>query len=277
MYIASAVIESVAEGIERVVISTIPNEKKEIITNDGTTIYLGYNIPLAEGILKAASKDIIPVKFYVGAERKQTEFVLKSYVFNTDERFYNKHRHNHVLYREKLLPLSSVYIYEQRCRCFSCYDKYGFGSIENICGIIPLAQNREKTIEMDMQKCKHCGKIFVDRVSLSLYERKYGKLALIKKELAYWNDDECESEYEYAPDSILSRNGYKPSLPTSKRFDIISNLIESGINKTEIKDHLAYLIKFHGKRCYKALPVWQKDLEYVNNYTIKSQDKICFK
>lgn len=243
------------------------------LKNTNDVFYVSIERPIAKAILQAAACERIPIPF----ECNKVNYQMIRYSYNKFERIYNEHRKNHVSGYEKRIPTSEIYVYSQRCRCFSCYEEYGFDSIISICAGIPLADKRKVLVDIDLQKCTRCGKYFIDGQSLEQYEKQYGKLQ-IYRHMVYDYDlhVHCGDEVLYNSDSILSRNGYSTKLDKGTRRMILIRMMRNGINKAEIKDKLSEFISFRGKRFPNASVIWQDDLRFVNDYNLDRENRVEF-
>ena len=274
MYISRATCISKEFGKTEYVICTENNDElKSNYQSDSVVLFVHLERPIADEILKAASLERVPVHFSCN----DIDYQLISYHTNRFERYYNKYRKNHVEAYEKRLSSTIIHVYSQRCRCVRCYAKYGFDSIISICGGIPLAKDKSRKVDVDVQKCTRCNSYFIEAQSLREYEKKYGGL-LVQKEFITGNEvyhDETDTWY-YNSDSILSRNGYSTKLDQRTRRAVLANMMETGVAKAEIKDKLSEFIYFRGERCPNAKVIWQSDLFFVNNYNIENQSKTEF-
>lgn len=270
MFIARAVCESDEFGTEHFVICT-DDESETKPTNDCNTFNIKYTRPIVDSIMAIAATKNLPASFDCNGIKRS----LVRYSINDEERYYNKYRTNHVSGKLSIRPLSEIYVYSQRCRCAKCYSEFGFDSIENYCGEIPLV-NRKK-IQIDLQKCKHCNSIFIDEQSLRIYERKYGPLNLRKHRITGNEYVKDPNNIMFNTDSILSRNGYSTKKSESERKAILVGMMESGIKKAEIKDKLSEFIYFRSERNPNASVIWQHDLEFVNSFELELQDTIVFR
>ena len=175
-------------------------ETEELFASEGnnTHYFMKYDRPLADTILRTATQKDLPAELTCNG----VEYTLTRYrVINNEERIYNSYRKNHINEITELHPSSEIYVYTQRCRCVKCYSQYGFDSIINICGYVPLCANRAKSVPIDMQKCTRCLKFFIDIQSLQQYESMYGKLDIIRS-IITGNEAENKDEFSgsFAPD-----------------------------------------------------------------------------
>lgn len=275
MFFANARCESREYGI--VTIAICSDYETEQLWEDTSTnqfYRLCCKRPIAQEIMKAAALDVLPVGFTCN----EVYYTLISYNHRPEERFYNEYRKNHVVRKERLARNSDIYVYLERCRCTSCYFQWGFDSIENVCGLVQTRSGPMKTVEIDVQHCRQCGKYFVDMSSLKNYEKKYGLLR-ISKHYITGNEEELgtRDSYTYKENTVLSRNGYSTQLLSYERRNILSNLIVSGkSSKAEIKDILTRFISQRGKRNPNACAAWESDLEFVNDFDIQNQDVVRF-
>lgn len=219
---------------------------------DAVVAKVGLNTPIAQEIMKAAAQEVLPIDFTCN----DVKYTLVSYTFNSNERYYNTYRKNHVSEKHNLINKRNiiVYVYSDRCRCTSCfkeYNYYSFDRIQNVCAVVALRAEPKKSVEIDLQHCTRCGKHFIDKQSLALYRKKYGELAI--RTLTAPSDDlfarDGSDGIEFNPDTVLSRNGYSTSLSVPERLRILDQMLESGVAKAEIKDVLTRFIFQRGERC----------------------------
>ena len=272
MYIANATLKSVY-GTTRVRICTEPCEESLENKDDCTICCREPRRPLVDEILKAAAKGVLPIKFSLNDD----EYELIKYSKNEMERQYNVYAKNHVVREEKISTRSieHFYVYADRRRCTSCYSKYGFDSIINICAIVALYDIRSKSVRIDASQCTHCGKFFIDAESLDAYERRYGLLYIYKRHIT-GNEEEHWNESKYSQDSILSRNGYSTKLDKVERHRILRDMIGNGINKSEIIDTLTRFSKRKGDQFEEARWIWKADLEYISDFNLDKQEIVKF-
>ena len=248
------------------------NELRKVIGNV-TYLFAKHDTPLADALMKAAASEKLPTHFHV----LSTEYELTEYEAAVAERMFNKYRKNKVDAIETIAPASTIILYDRICRCPKCFRHSKYDSIINICGYIPLKNERKKRVPIDLQKCKNCNAYFINKQSLYIYESQYGPLSIEKKDISYASDLLDINETKYKKDSILSRNGYKPSDPTNERQRILIEIMEADEhNKEAIIDHLSYLIDDRGHRCHNAIISWLEDLQFVNDYKLSSQKKVKF-
>lgn len=275
MFFANAKYESEEYGITTIAIcsdkQTVQKWRKK--ETDGL-IRVYYEGTIAEEIMWAAAKDVLPVSFSF----RGINYRLLKYTCWPEERFYNQYRKNHVVRKERLARYSDIFVYSERCRCTACYAQWGFDNIENICGIIPTVHNSQRAVEIDVQHCTRCGSYFIDTNSLASYEQKYGLLKINKHHIT-GNEEfpTLRESYTYKEDTVLSRNGYSAQKNTYERRRIITDLIVSGkSSKAEIKDILTRFINQRGSRYPNACAAWSSDLEFVNEFDLKAQDIVRF-
>lgn len=278
MFIAYAVYDNPEFGETTIKICTdmeTENEWNERI-NDDSLRHLYYKRELPDIIMRLAARSELPAEF----DFRGNKCKLLHYSCNDEERFYNIYRKNHVVDRVDVKRYEELIVYTGRCSCPRCYAKYGFDGIDNVCGMIGLKRNPKRTVPVDVQRCNRCLTYFIDQQSLELYERQYGELNVYRKSLEQfkrdlWYYDDIDNDY--APDSILSRNGYYARLDTIERRRALIHAMKNGVSKAEIKNKLTEFIERRGKRCPNAAVVWRKDLEFVNSYNLENEEKIQFK
>ena len=159
MFFANAKYESKEYGI--VTIALCSNEQteqewSEKASDDLFRVY--YERPIAQEIMRAAAKDILPTSFSCN----EINYRLLKYTCWPEERFYNQFRQNHVARKERLTRYCDIFVYSERCRCTACYAQWGFDSIENICGIVQTVHGSKRTVEIDVQHCRQCGNYFIE-------------------------------------------------------------------------------------------------------------------
>ena len=275
-YIADATYENETTGKKTLIICKSDKIAcKPRILTDNSHIFLSYKDVLANLIMKLAATKTLPTEFYFEEER----YTLISYRPYQEEFIFNDYRPKKKRKSQLVnIPRSTkIVVYVGRCRCPRCYPKYGFSSIENICGEVYLKNKPGKTIEIDIQRCDNCGVYFIDLQSLIAYEKKYGKLNIIQKPMSTLvGRDNIDGIF--APDSILSRWGYyaRDGFDDNYRQSILAGMIDSGIRKAQIKDKLTEFIQYRGLRCHNAVLLWQTDLEFVNNYGLSKEERIRF-
>lgn len=274
MYIASAVYEQEDFAQTKLKICT-ENEARipyEEIDSEAKVICFHYEHELSQTIMKLAATKELPAKFVF---RGQT-CVLRSYACNSFERRFNKYRANHVAAIKRFAYRDEIIVYKKRCNCPKCFAQHGWSAIENVCGVFSTAGGEDAFI--DIQRCKYCQTYFIDNQSLDIYEKKYGRLGIkrltmdefIRRE-SPWQDTDG-----FAPDSILSRNGYLSKYDEKRRHDALRIMLYNGISKAEIKEKLSEFIALRGERCYMAIEIWRYDLEYVNYCDLESEEQILF-
>ncbi len=123
---------------------------------------------------------------------------------------------------------------------------------------------------MNLLYCEECNRImcllgvlynYEERFGKALFERKYDEDALM------WH--KLKRDFDYNPDSILSRWGYAADGSQTKieRRLILSIIIENDdANKPEVETWLNTLIETRGDRCRKAIHLWRDDLMFVCDY-----------
>ena len=274
MFIASAVYEQKDFGLTRLKICTaneadISSRETDL---DAKEICYHCDHDLSQIIMKLAATKKLPVRFNFRGD----SCTLISYACNDKEREYNKYRVNYIAEKKQLAYHDEIVVYKRRCSCPKCFSQYGWDSIENICGSVSTTSGTK--VKIDLQRCKHCRTYFIDRQSLENYELKYGQLkihrcpmeAFIRRATPVQNID------GYAPDSILSRNGYLTKYTEQQRRNALRMMMYNGISKAEIKDKLAEFIALRGERCYMAVNIWADDLEYVNGYNLEREEQVLF-
>lgn len=279
MIIAQALYHSNDFGNTRLIICS-DEETAEAFYDEDTDfatdeiLYASYESPISDIVMQTAAKKKLPAIF----KCNDIQYELLQYKAHDEERFYNRYRENYVVQKERLAAASEIFVYSQRCRCVKCFGRSGFDSIINICGSVPLRDDRAHRVDIDLQKCMRCNKYFIDIHSLEQYEKRYGRLSIRRTPIT-GNEDyyEMSGDIRFRPDSILSRNGYSTRLRTTERRKILANMIECGYSKAEIKDKLTEFIRLRGEKCPEAASIWEDDLEFVNDYGLHAQSKVKFK
>lgn len=276
MFFANAKYESDEYGIMTIAICSDEQTEREWSEKEtGNLLRVYYERPIAKEIMRAAAKGALPISFSCN----EVKYRLLKYTCWPEERFYNEYRKNHVVRKERLARYCDIFVYSERCRCTACYAQWGYDNIENVCGIVPTLQNSKRTVEIDVQHCTRCGSYFIDANSLASYEQKYGLLKINKHHITGNEESPTfRDSYTYKEDTVLSRNGYSTwKKNTYERRRIIADLIISGkSSKTEIKDILTRFISQRGSRYPDACAAWSSDLEFVNEFDIKTQDVVRF-
>jgi hypothetical protein len=168
------------------------------------------------------------------------------------------------------------------------YDIYLYNS-RNKCDIrkhnvVPatalVRTDKHKTIPINIDHCLDCDKHYVNRLSLSMFERKYGELEACKIDevpIDRKNDYENDS-YGRRQQSLLTKYGYNVSqvnnLSARERRRILIRVLESGdMSKPEIIDHLEYLIRERSERKQMEVAIsrWADDLKFINEYKMNEQ------
>ena len=275
MFFANAQYESKEYGVMTIAICSDEQAEQEWSEKETDGLFrVHYERPIAQEIMRAAAKDVLPVSFFCNG----IKYSLLKYTCWPEERFYNQFRQNYVARKERLVRYCDIFVYSERCRCTACYAQWGFDSIENICGIVQTVHGSKQTVEIDVQHCRQCGNYFIDTNSLASYEQKYGFLRIDKHHIT-GNEDPptIRDSYTYKEDTVLIRNGYSTQKPTYERRKIIANLIASGkSSKAEIKDILTRFISQRGNRFQNACAAWSSDLEFVNEFDIQNQKVVRF-
>ena len=276
MFFANAMYTSAEYGVTSIAICS--DKQTELLwANKNTDAFtrVFYERPIAKAVMRAAAQDVLPINFECNGIR----YTLLKYNFRVEERFYNKNRKNYVVRKERIARYCDIYVCSERCRCTKCFNTWGYGTLENICGKVETLYSPRRIIEIDLQYCRKCGEYFIDSESLAEYEREYGPLRITKHHIT-GNEEEgtFRESFTYKKDTVLSRNGYSARLSTSERQRILVNLILSGeSSKAEIKDILTRFISQRGNRCPYAKPAWENDLKFVNEYNLENQDLVRFK
>lgn len=268
----------VSEEFGRSIIALCDSEESEkqwSVADAESFFHVVHTKAIAQAVMKAAARDSLPTRFTCNG----VDYTLIKYIKRPEERFYNHFRKSHVVRKERIARASEIYVYSERCRCTSCFAEYGYDSIENVCGLIGVLDNPKRTVEIDVQHCKHCGSYFIDRASLLAYEQKYGILQITKRHISGNEENHLSRNViTYKPDTVLSRNGYSTNLYATERQAILTCILIRGIaTKAEIKDILTRFISQRAVRNPNAAVAWQNDLEFVNAFDLEKQDIVHFK
>lgn len=276
MFIANATYTSEEFGETKIAISTDRETGTLVDESDARGLCrISYQRKIANEIMRTAATKELPAKF----ECNGVIYTLLKYTCNSEERFYNQYRKNHVSERVQIEKGAEVFVYTERCRCTHCYSAYGFDSIQSICGRVARVDVPKQWVEIDLQRCTHCSKYFIDNASLKSYEQQYGKLKIIQRRITgneYAYESYRQDDNWFNPDSILSRNGYSTKLNKAVRLAILVDMMEHGIKKAEIIDTLSRFIYWRSDRCYNAAVIWKHDLDFVNGYELGSQPVVKF-
>lgn len=275
MYIASAVYYSKEFGTTKLKICTAneANTGSRISDPDQGVITLRYDNPLAETIMQLAASRTLPVEF----EFRGDSCRLVSYVYNSEERRFNKDRVGYIAATKEMSSYSDeIVVYTGRCRCPRCYPQFAWDTIENICGIFSLERGGKARV--DLQWCKHCATYFIDAQSLDIYERRFGRLKIRRQTMKeFVRRPSAWADGAFADDSILSRNGYFAEYSDEVRHRALECMLKNGITKAEIKNKLTEFIELRGERCHRAVYIWMEDLEYVNEYWLDIERRVVFR
>jgi hypothetical protein len=184
-------------------------------------------------------------------------------------------------FSEKEIPnLSSeskvVSVYARKCHCKRCRDKYGVETIRNRTAVISTVAG--DVVEVNVMFCAGCGRYFMNYTSFQMYRRTHGGLLLEYRftgELAENNS----AEYNFAPDSILSRCGYTVQHGVSEAYRraVLRYILDSG--KATKREIIELITGFIDLREYNpmydgACARWRSDIFYVNQYRIQEQKKV---
>lgn len=121
-----------------------------------------------------------------------------------------------------------------------------------------------KTVGLPIHKCMTCGKQFIDALSLSIYEKTFGKIIVSKEK------DNEKTDFGLSEESELYKSGY--------------NARENGMNDLQRQAHLKMLIDTKQMSCFDiirdlknaiilhennslahfAVEKWKRDLAFVN-------------
>lgn len=273
MFFANATYTSQEFGKLIIAICTDEDEEHLWDGREDGIFRVQYTKPIAEAVLRAAAVGVLPVDFSCN----DVQYSLIKYNARPEERFYNQYRKNHVVRKARIVRNTEIYVCSERCRCTPCFGKYGFDSLENVCGLVKLRDDPQRIVEIDVQHCTRCGNYFIDKESLALYEHRYGLLSIIKRHIT-GNETEAwgRSSITYKENTVLSRNGYSTSLYTHERRAILVGIMRRGVSKAEIKDVLSRFISQRSERCPDAASVWRADLEFVNDYELDSEKLVRF-
>lgn len=163
-------------------------------------------------------------------------------------------------------------IFAQKCYCRKCAEKYEVNTIISRTAKVYTKNGELK--DVNVQFCMGCGQYFMNSRSLFAYHKMYGALDFqfvldsdVKPVGCYWDT--------FAPDSVLSRNGYsvKEEVSRIQRQDILAGLLTYHIaEKYEILSLLNQFIRLHESTHFLACARWQEDIQFVNQYNIEQQE-----
>lgn len=169
-----------------------------------------------------------------------------------------------------------VSVYAKKCHCQQCLKKYGVETIRNRTAVVSTVSG--ETINVNVMYCVGCGKYFMNYTSFELYRKSHGGLLLEYRftgELVKNNS----SDFNFAPDSILSRCGYTVQYGVSKeyRHAILRYILES--RKATKREIIELITSFIDLRDYNpmfdgACARWREDIFFVNQYQLESQKKV---
>lgn len=173
--------------------------------------------------------------------------------------------------------IHDIYLYDARCKC----DLRDHNVLSATAFVKTKASNN---IPLNVDFCATCNKHYISKVSLSLFENKYGKIHYCNIEAVSDFNDVNQGNDSYSTrnkSSILFKLGYnvsrKDSLSKKERTKILIRAIEEEyLKKNEIIDHLEFLIKDRSNNpsMRVAISKWKEDLFFVNNYKIENQNKV---
>ncbi|MBR6531971.1 MAG: hypothetical protein IKT61_05665 [Clostridia bacterium] len=245
----------------------VSEKSEENFDCEPSMVYFETNI--ANEIMKAVANE--KEKFNFNQQNYKIDLLLTEKRFNN----YNK-------YVFKKVDLSDgdpveIIVYKNKALCPACKKNNREMNLENVIATVRCLLNLNDTCEIEIQHCKNCDTYFVEEQSLKEYEKKYGLLLFERVvESTFGGDNYDDFGHKFAQDTVLSRYGYlaqaeKMSMET--RRAILSFLIDKGY-KNEIKNLLSSFIFYRGEKCYKACPIWQSDLKFVNEYALEDDDYI---
>lgn len=255
MFIASVELET--ENKARYRYKIITDKSKEDYECEPALVH--YEAEIANEMMKAYTNN----QEYFQCDNQR--FKIISFYCNSLFNVYNKHKRRKCDFSNKA---ALIHIYKQNALCPRCKRHKKKSNLENVIASVSCLLNRSDTCDIEIQYCRNCKEYFVDEQSLAEYEKKYG-LLLFERSKEFSKNGWTDNDYDYNPDSILSRYGYsaQTDIITEKaRRAVLIYLIEKGY-KNHIKNLLSSFIKNRGNRCYKACPVWMSDLDFVNEYS----------
>lgn len=245
----------------------VSEKKEENFECEPAMVYFETNI--ADEMMKAIAQEKEEFKF----NQQKYKIVL----LLTEKRFdsYNKYIVKKVDFSNEK-PVEII-LYKNKALCPKCKKNNQEMNIENVIATVRCLLNLNDTCEIEIQHCINCNTYFVEEQSLKEYEKKYG-LLLFERVTQEKEQNIAYDEYghTFAKDTILSRYGYVAQadlLTIDERQAILAFLIEQG-KKNEVKNLLSSFIYYRGEKCYKACPIWQNDLRFVNEYNFDDEDYI---
>lgn len=174
---------------------------------------------------------------------------------------------------------TTVWVYENKCRCLACERKYQQKTITNRTAVVQNAMR--ENIYVDVMFCMGCGKHFVNVLTLEMKEKTYGVLMFDRRYTGTLAQKQV-SRFNFAEDSILSRYGYsvadKDGISREYRQAILTYIIEAvGIRKNEVEEKIKEFIRIHSKikGHEAACERWLEDLLFVSDYKIREQKRIA--
>lgn len=170
-----------------------------------------------------------------------------------------------------------IYLFQSRSKCDTNNHK-----------VLPatafVRTQSHKSVPINIDHCKDCNKHYINRVSLAIFEKKYGELLACKidEKNKVMKIDNSEDIYKRrSQESTLAKYGYSVSkqngLTARQRMRILKNVLEEGnMSKSEIIDHLEYLIRERKDRPFMetAISKWTDDLRFINEYKMDEQEVV---
>ena len=245
----------------KVIRYNIVTEKKEVdATKDPKRIHI--SVPIADCIMKAIAK---------GRDEftcNDVSYIILTASVNSKFNEYNPYYRRKVDFTDITNP-QKIYIYKRNAHCEKCRRKGLDSNIEYVSAAVASLLNVNEIHIIEVQYCKRCKTYFIDEESLKVFEKKHGTL-LFERIFGIHDFEDTEWGYEYARDTVLSRYGYtaqENALTKKERQRVLTYIIENGkAEKAELKSILSTFINMRGNRCYKAEPIWQEDLKFLNEY-----------
>ena len=264
MLICTVVLLTGFDG-EKICYNIVTKPDEEDFSTEPECIY--YKKPIAQAIMKALFCN-------------QNRFSFRADEYSVEEEYrifravkkdaYNKYDPNYIPKADfsKTNKPVTVYLSKNRAICMTCKRRGLPMDIENVAAALRTISGTIVN-NVNLQYCNRCKKYYIDGNSLKQYDKDYGPLFINRDYSEYG-----QRSYFFNKDSVLSRYGYTAdgSMDTEERQRCITFIIENGFGtKYAIEDHLSNLINRNRQRCPYALPLWEEDLYFVNNYNIERQ------
>lgn len=247
---------------------------KEMNLIDVENFRLNFEMFLAKNILRQRKKSdnkLSKVEAKIN-RRKKMEKRKENKIIETTE---NNDVKNNNIDANKFTYLDTVYVYKVNTNCH--ISKHSLKSATAV-----LLSDNDIPIELNVEHCSKCNKLYMSYTVYENYKKKYGILIGDLK-----MDGAVKSTYN---DFVLSESsplklcGYsvsqKDDLSSFSRQNIISKIIDLGIlSKGDVIHYLEYFIKMNGhkKNNEFARVKWEEDLKFTLKYRMSEQNKYRIK